>query len=98
MCHKLPFPLYPRVFSVLVITAKTGREASIDMQIPIDIRALPEAFYSNGRNLKEGDSAQKRKRPVLGFVTIILFEGIRQSAYPWLILILVSTQASSAVT
>ena len=70
MCHKLPFPLNPRVFPVLVITAKTGAQASIDMQIPIDIRGLAEAFYSNGRNIQEGDSAQKRKMPVLGFVTL----------------------------
>ena len=68
MCHKLPFPLYPRVFTVLVITAKTGQHASIDLQIPIDIHALPQAFYSNGRNRVAGDSALKRKKLVLGYI------------------------------
>lgn len=66
MCHKLPFPLLPRVFPVLLVTAKTGRHSFVVVQIPVDIKSLPEAFYSNGRNRREGDSALKRKTPVLG--------------------------------
>ena len=66
MCHELPFPLSPRVFSILVVTAKTGRFDFIIAQIPVDIRSLPEAFYSNGRNIREGDSALKRKKTILG--------------------------------
>lgn len=69
MCHKLPFPLSTRVFPVLVITAKTGTDDFIVVQIPVNVESLPEAFYSNGRNVRDGDSALKRKRPVLGFVT-----------------------------
>lgn len=69
MCHKLPFPLSTRVFPVLVITAKTGTHDFIVVQIPVNVESLPEAFYSNGRNLKEGDSSLKRKKPILGFVT-----------------------------
>lgn len=69
MCHKLPFPLTTRVFPVLVVTALTGTNEGIDVQIPIDIRNLPAAFYSNGRNLTEGDSALKKKKPVLAYVS-----------------------------
>ncbi|KAL8719064.1 MAG: hypothetical protein Q9225_003880 [Loekoesia sp. 1 TL-2023] len=67
MCHKLPFPLSTRVFPVLIITAKTGTHDFIVVQIPVSIEPLPEAFYSNGRNLKEGDSSLKRKKPILGW-------------------------------
>ena len=68
MCHKLPFPLTTRTFPVLVVSAKTAPTESIIVHIPIDIQKLPEAFYSNGRNLREGDSELKRKKPVLAFV------------------------------
>ncbi len=68
MCHKLPPPLSIRVFPVVVVTARTGKNAFIIVQRPVDIKSLPEAFYSNGRNLQEGDSDLKRKSPVLGSV------------------------------
>ncbi|KAL9605603.1 MAG: hypothetical protein Q9179_001220 [Wetmoreana sp. 5 TL-2023] len=70
MCHKLLFPLSTRVFPVLVITAITGLIPPHDfivVQVPVDIQTLPQAFYSNGRNLREGDDAVKRKKPVLGY-------------------------------
>ena len=66
MSHKLPFPLLPRVFPVLIITSRTGRSGFIVVQIPINLKALPESFYSSGRNQTQGDTAVKRKRPVLG--------------------------------
>lgn len=72
MCHKLPFPLSPRVFPELVVTAKTGPLSFIIAQIPVNINSLQEAFYSSGRNLKEGDTELKRKRPVIGYVAISL--------------------------
>lgn len=68
MCHKLPPPLSTRVFPVLVVTAKTGKNAFIIVQRPVDIESHRDAFYSNGRNLQEGDSDLKRKKPVLGSV------------------------------
>ncbi|KAL8675333.1 MAG: hypothetical protein Q9168_000290 [Polycauliona sp. 1 TL-2023] len=71
MCHKLPFPLSTRVFSVLVITATTGREDFIVVQLPVEIDTLKEAFYSNGRNITEGSSALKRKKPIMGQYTSI---------------------------
>ncbi len=67
MCHKLPFPLSTRVFSVLVVTAKTGTQGFIIVQLPVHIDIMQEAFYSNGRNLKEGTSALKRRKPIMGF-------------------------------
>lgn len=89
MCHKLPFPLANRVFPVLVITAKTGLTPLHDfivVQIPVDIKFLPQALYSNGRNVLMGDKAIKRKKPVLGFVTCnhllaLLLLIIRYSVY-----------------
>ena len=66
MCHELPPMLSNRVFPVLVLTAKRGKHAFVVIQIPVDISGLTAAMYSNGRNLHEGDSAVKRKKPVLG--------------------------------
>ena len=67
MGHKLPAMLSNRVFPVLVITARRGTHAFVIVQIPVDISALTVAMYSNGRNLHEGDSAMKRKKPVFGY-------------------------------
>lgn len=83
MCHKLPWPLRPRVFQVLVITAKVkipdkgpsvlgdGETASpqprwgaVVVQIPVELKALPEAFYGSGRHLTEGKEAIMRKKVV----------------------------------
>ena len=71
----MPVGLDPRVFSVLVITAKTAStqldaassspQDFIVVQIPIDIRALPGAFFSNGKNLTEGTQSLEKKKPVL---------------------------------
>lgn len=66
MAHELPGPLLPRVFRVLIVTAKTGSDGFIVVQIPINPQTLPESFYSSGRNQTEGDTAVKRKRPVFG--------------------------------
>ena len=71
MCHMLPIPLQPRVFAVLVAHAKTGPDSFVVVQIPIDIKSVPAAFYSNGRNVKEGTSPEKRKEPVIGIYTSI---------------------------
>ena len=67
MCHKLPFPLAPRVFPVLIITAKSGTDGLIVVQIPVALESLPEAFYSNGRNLIEGGDTLQKKKAVLGY-------------------------------
>lgn len=67
MCHKLPAILSNRVFPVLVVTANRGTHSFVVVQIPVDISNLTAAMYSNGRNLQEGDSAVKQKKPVLGY-------------------------------
>ena len=67
MCHKLPAMLSNRVFPVLVVTAKRGKHSFVVVQIPVDISGLREAMYSNGRNLREGDTKRKRKKPILGY-------------------------------
>ena len=67
MCHELPAMLSNRVFPVLVLTAKRGKHAFVIVQIPVDVSGLTGAMYSNGRNLQEGDSTVKRKKPVLGY-------------------------------
>ena len=67
MCHKLPWPLQNRVFSVLVITAKGPRKHSfIVVQMPVDISNVTSAFYSNKRNLYEGESRLKQKKVISG--------------------------------
>ena len=66
MCHKLPWPLAPRVFPVLLVSAKT-EDGFIVVQIPVSIESLPASFYSNGRNLREGHSALEKQKPVLGY-------------------------------
>ncbi|KAL8759799.1 MAG: hypothetical protein Q9199_000523 [Rusavskia elegans] len=55
--------------SILVITATTGDQDFIVVQLPVEIGTIQEAFYSNGRNLTEGSSALKRKRPIMGFAS-----------------------------
>lgn len=71
MCHKLPWPLAPRVFPVLLVSAKTNISDFIVVQVPVSIEALPEAFYSNGRNLRVEDGALKKRKPVLGYELLI---------------------------
>ena len=55
-----------RVFPVLVVTAKRGKHSFVVVQIPVDISRLTGAMYSNGKNVHEGDSETKRKKPILG--------------------------------
>ena len=74
MCHKLPPPLAPRTFPVLVVSAlEDGADGGqprtgIVVHVPIDISSFPLAMYSNGRNVKEGADNQQRKKVVLGYV------------------------------
>lgn len=68
MVHKLPFPLQPRNFSVMVISAKsTTVTQSLTAQIPIDLRSAPGARYVNGSNQKmDSLSSEQRRSTVLG--------------------------------
>jgi len=68
MCHHIPFPLFNRVFTTLVVTA-TKDSASpyfIVAQVPLDLTSIPAAIYSTGRNKTEGTTARQRKKVVLG--------------------------------
>lgn len=66
MAHKLPAPLIPRAFAEVVVSAITGENGLIVVQIPVDLRKVPAAFYSNDRNKEEGTSLQKRKTVIVG--------------------------------
>lgn len=68
MCHALPWPLAPRVFPILLVTAKVGKFGFVVVQVPVTIGPLSESFYSNGRNIREGDNVLQRKKPILGYI------------------------------
>ena len=42
------------------------KESLLVVQIPVDIKDLPQAFYSSGRNLREGWTGTRGKKPVFG--------------------------------
>lgn len=67
MCHKLPWPLAPRVFPVLLVSGKTDASGFVVVQVPVSVELLPGAFYSNGRNRRDGDGALERRKVVLGY-------------------------------
>lgn len=66
MCHKLPSPAAPRCFPVLVLTASVSNDEFIAVTLPVNISTFPGAFYSNGRNHKEGHDHQTRKGVTIG--------------------------------
>lgn len=68
MAHKIPPPLNNRVFSVIIVTARSTVSPSqfLVVQIPVDISKVKAALYSNGRNKTEGDDALKKKTVELG--------------------------------
>lgn len=70
MCHKISSPINNRVFPVLVIAAERGTDQTIVAQVPIDIKRLDEALYSNGKHLDlalgRRDDPAKSKKVTLG--------------------------------
>lgn len=52
MCHHIPFPLLNRIFAVVVVTGRKA-EGLIVVQIPVDLRKVAAARYSNGKNTKD---------------------------------------------
>lgn len=69
MCHHIPPPLNNRVFSVVVITARSTSAESpsfVVLQIPVDIAQVPKAMYSNGKNKQSSDNAQRKKSVTIG--------------------------------
>jgi hypothetical protein len=69
MAHKIP-AVRNRVFSTLVITASTTPEHFIVAQVPVDIRDLDEAYYSNDKHLKDSDSTRKKKVVVGAYASV----------------------------
>ena len=69
-----------RVFPVLIVTAKRGKKSLVVVQIPVDVRNLSASFYSNGRNLNEGDSLIKRQKPVLGYYSCLHAKSLLHAA------------------
>ena len=50
-----------------MISGKIHPSVFVTVQIPVDLRTdVPEAFYSIGRNVKEGSTAEKKKKTVEG--------------------------------
>jgi len=66
VAHKLPSPLSPRAFAELVVSAKTGPDGLVVVQVPVDLKSLPGAMYSNGRNKKDGTMYTTRAQVELG--------------------------------
>lgn len=68
MAHKMPPPLQNRVFAVLVARGRTnvgGSPGFVLAQVPVEFPAdSKEAFYSSGRNVKEGTNALQRSKVV----------------------------------
>lgn len=68
MCHAIPAPLSPRCFPVVVVTASLGEDQVVAVTVPVNLgtKNVGSAFYSNGRNVKEGGTSQVRKEVVMG--------------------------------
>lgn len=64
----MPPPLTNRVFPVVIITAKTGADSFVVVQIPVDLQDFPDGdvLYSNGRNKRDGESSVKSKKVTPG--------------------------------
>jgi hypothetical protein len=69
MCHAIPPPLQPRCFSVLVVTAGLDPDSFVAVTVPVHLAVDGgggPGFYSTGRNVREGETAQRRKRVCMG--------------------------------
>ncbi len=76
MCHAIPPPLMPRCFCVLVATASTGKDEFVAVTVPVDLTGAGTdgesvGFYSTGRNTREGEDAQRRKKVLMGLYTAV---------------------------
>ena len=71
MCHEMPTPLNNRVFSTLVIKAFTRAGAFVVAQIPVDLKKVPNAKYTNGENVRLETDPKKRSKVVVGQYTSV---------------------------
>ena len=88
MCHKLPWPLQPRVFSVLVIEFRPMDPLLFFVvQLPVDLSEFDGPTYSNGRvQAQRGDEASKvERRPcVIGYVSAPMHNQLSLLLSVWL--------------
>lgn len=83
MAHAVQFPLAPRVFSTLVLTARDSPSSFLTVQIPINLSTVPTVKYSNGSNRSSGSTAQEKKKPVIGrYVSVERCRRIDQDGAP----------------
>ena len=66
MVHAIQFPLAPRLFSTLILTARDSPSSFLTLQIPVDLSSVSSAKYSNGSNRTSGKTAQEKKKTVTG--------------------------------
>lgn len=67
MTRSVPGPLSPRSFSILVATASADEDLFIAVTVPVSLNtSVDNAFYSVGRNIHDGETAQQRKEVVMG--------------------------------
>ncbi|OAL28128.1 hypothetical protein AYO20_09547 [Fonsecaea nubica] len=72
MCHATPPPTSPRCFPVLVATASITSDEFLAVTVPVNLgTSVHDAFYSSGRNTREGKTSQQRKSVVLGVYTAL---------------------------
>ena len=67
MAHDLGAMLTPRVFGVAVVSGQLNEgKTFVVVQLPVDLSGHAGAMYSNGRNVKDGDTKLKKKRCLQG--------------------------------
>jgi len=71
MAHAVQFPLDPRVFATLVLTARDSPSSFLTVQVPLDLSKVSTAKYSNGSNITSGKTAQEKKKAVFGRYTSV---------------------------
>ena len=64
MAHRIPFPLYNRVFAVVVVTGKNS-DGFVVVQVPVRLEGVPAARYSNGAHKKDASLKGLQKKGVV---------------------------------
>ena len=71
MCHEIPTPLNNRVFPTLSVRAFTRPGSFVVAQIPVDLKRVSGAIYSNTQNASQSGDSKKRERVVVGRYTSV---------------------------
>ncbi|KAL0257891.1 hypothetical protein SLS55_007059 [Diplodia seriata] len=85
MCHNPSSLAKNRVFPVVVITAKTGSEGFVVIQIPVDLSIFPrgDVMYTNDRNQDEKDTDLKRRETIQGMYVSVERVTVRGGEVQW---------------